>query len=72
MNKTNQIEKNRNDFVNFLNVLSFWIDTYNLYLNEKAISNDEIMKELDKQDNVYFEKIIKLLEEIKGEKNDSK
>ena len=48
--------------LDFLNVVSIVTGFYNLYLNRQQIDNNTIMKELNKQDTVYFEKIIKLLE----------
>lgn len=58
--------------LDFLNVVSLVIGFYNLYLNRQQIDNNTIMKELDKQDNIYFEKIIKMLEQIIGGKDDNK
>lgn len=56
-----------NKLLDFINVISFVIGMYNLYLNRQQIDNNEIMKELEKQDNVYFEKIIKALTNQKGD-----
>lgn len=53
-----------------LNLISIALGFYNSYLNIQQIDNNSIMAELNKQDKIYFEKIIKLLEEIKGVKND--
>jgi hypothetical protein len=58
--------------LDFLNVVSIVTGFYNLYLNRQQIDNNTIMKELNKQDTIYFEKIIKLLEEIKERYNDNK
>lgn len=58
--------------LDFLNVIAIFVGFYNLYLNRQQIDNNTIMKELDKQDTVYFERIIKLLEEIKEKYNDNK
>ena len=58
--------------LDFLNVVSLVIGFYNLYSNRQQIDNNTIMKELDKQDNIYFEKIIKMLEQIIGGKDDNK
>lgn len=63
--------KNGNKFLDFLNVIAVVIGFYNTYLNQQQIGNNEIMAELDKQDKIYFDKIINLLEEIKGGKNDN-
>lgn len=54
--------------LDFLNVVAIGLGFYNTLLNQKQIDNNAIMAELDKQDTVYFEKIIKMLEEIKGDK----
>lgn len=58
--------------LDFLNVVSIVTGFYNLYINRQQIDNNTIMKELNKQDTIYFEKIIKLLEEIKERYNDNK
>lgn len=54
--------------LDFLNVVAIGLGFYNTLLSQKQIDNNAIMAELDKQDTVYFEKIIKMLEEIKGDK----
>lgn len=56
--------------LDFLNLLAIGLGFYNTLLNRKQIDNNAIMAELDKQDRVYFEKILKILEELKGVKND--
>lgn len=61
---------NGNKLLDFLNVISVVLGFYNSYLNQQQIGNNDIMAELDKQDKIYFEKIIKLLEDIKGGNND--
>lgn len=61
----NEVSVN-NKFLDFINIISFVIGIYNLYLNQQQIDNNDIMKELEKQDNVYFEKILSLLNN-KGE-----
>lgn len=61
---------NDNKLLDFLNVISVVLGFYNSYLNQQQIGNNDIMAELDKQDKIYFEKIIKLLEDIKGGNND--
>ena len=58
--------------LDFLNLVAIVIGFYNLYLNRQQIDNNTIMKELDKQDTIYFERIIKLLEEMKEKYNDNK
>jgi hypothetical protein len=55
-----------------LNIISALLGFYNVWLNRKQIDNNSIMKELDKQDRVYLDKIIEILEEMKGETNDNK
>jgi hypothetical protein len=62
--------KNGNKLIDFLNVISVVLGFYNSYLNQQQSNNNDIMAELDKQDKVYFKTIIKLLEELKGERND--
>lgn len=61
---------NGNKLLDFLNVISVVIGFYNSYLNQQQIGNNDIMAELDKQDKIYFEKIIKLLEDIRRDYND--
>ena len=65
----NEVVKNDN-ILDALNLISIALGFYNSYLNIQQIDNNSIMAELNKQDKIYFEKIIKLLEEIKGVKND--
>lgn len=65
----NEVVKNDN-MLDALNFISIALGFYNSYLNIQQIDNNSIMAELNKQDKKYFEKIIKLLEEIKGVKND--
>lgn len=60
---------NGNKVLDFLNVISVVLGFYNTMLNRKQIDNNAIMRELEKQDNVYFEKIISLLNELKGDNN---
>ena len=64
-----EVVKNDN-MLDALNFISIALGFYNSYLNIQQIDNNSIMAELNKQDKIYFEKIIKLLEEIKGVKND--
>jgi hypothetical protein len=63
---------NNNRLMDLLNIISAVVGFYNVWLNMEQIDNNTIMKELDKQDNEYFDKIIKMLEEIKGVSNDNK
>lgn len=66
-------EMSRNDsLLDFLSIVSMVFGFYNAYLNRQQIDNNTIMKELDKQDKEYFEKIIDILNEIKGEQHDDK
>lgn len=60
---------NDNKILDFLNLIAIVLGFYNTYLNRQQIDNNAIMAELDKQDKIYFNKIIKLLEN-KGVKND--
>ena len=55
--------------LDFLNVVAIALGIYNTFLNRKQIDNNTIMQELQKQDDVYFEHIISLLNELKGVKN---
>lgn len=50
--------------MNELDLVSDVSQLISLYLLLKDASNNEIMKELQKQNEVYFERIIKLLETI--------
>jgi len=50
--------------MNELDLISDVSQLISLYLLLKDASNNEIMKELQKQNEVYFERIIKLLETI--------
>lgn len=61
---------NGGKFLDLLNVIAVVLGFYNSYLNQQQIGNNEIMAELNKQDKVYFNTIIKLLNELKGERND--
>jgi hypothetical protein len=63
---------NNNKLMDLLNIISAVLGFYNVWLNMEQIDNNTIMKALDKQDNEYFDKIIKMLEEIKGVSNDNK
>lgn len=65
------------EFLDMMSVIGFAISIYNLMLNEKQISNDDVAKEvqinrnkLDEQNDIYLKeiveqnkKILKLLEE---------
>lgn len=62
---------NNYDFFFWLNVMANWCQLESYQMNKKQISNDEIMKHLNKQDdildeqtNIYLKKIIQQNEEI--------
>ena len=63
---------NNTKLLDFINIISALLGFYNLWLNIQQADNNTIMKELDKQDKQYLDKIINLLEEIKGGTNDNK
>lgn len=63
---------NQDKLLDFLNVIGVALGFYNTLLSKQQISNNQIMSELEKQDKLYFEKIISMLEEMKGIKNDNK
>ena len=65
-NSTNQNELNG---IDKLALLSNILQIVNTYLNVKQSSNDEIMRELDKQNNVFFKTIISKLEKIENKLN---
>ena len=48
-----------------LDLLSDVLQVYNTYLLQKDATNNQLMQELQKQDTVYFERIIKDLDLIK-------
>lgn len=66
-NSTNQNELNS---IDKLALLSDILQIINTYLNVKQSSNDEIMRELDKQNNVFFKTIISQLEKIENKLNE--
>lgn len=66
-NSTNQNELNS---IDKLALLSNILQIINTYLNVKQSSNDEIMRELDKQNNVFFKTIIDKLEKIENKLNE--
>ena len=47
-----------------LDVSSFILEVYSVYLLLQDFNNTDLMQELQKQDNEYFQKIIKNQEEI--------
>lgn len=53
-------EENINDY----NLLLGLLQVYDLFLNLNQVSNDTILKELQNQDKIYFEKIIEQNNEI--------
>lgn len=58
-------DNNKNYLLDLINILSFIIGVQNLELNDKQIL--ELQEHLNKQDEQY-EKIIQLLEDMKGDK----
>lgn len=60
-----QIKLNNNyDFFFILSVIANLCQLYDLNLNLSQISNDELMKVLDEQTNIYLKKIVEQNEEI--------
>ena len=53
-------EENISDY----NLLLGLLQVYDLFLNLNQVSNDTILKELQKQDKIYLEKIIEQNNEI--------
>lgn len=53
-------EENISDY----NLLLGLLQVYDLFLNLNQVSNDTILKELQNQDKIYLEKIIKQNNEI--------
>lgn len=60
-----------NDTLNLMSVLSYAIAIFNMQLNLKQVSTDELNKHLEKQDDIlnkqnmdYLEKIVKQNENI--------
>lgn len=53
-------EENISDY----NLLLGLLQVYDLFLNLNQVSNDTILKELQNQDKIYFEKIIEQNNEI--------
>ena len=60
-----------NDTLNLMSVLSYAISIFNMQLNLKQVSTDELNKHLEKQDDIlnkqnmdYLEKIVKQNEKI--------
>ena len=47
-----------------LDISSFILEIYSVYLLLQDFNNTDLMQELQKQDNEYFQKIIKNQEEI--------
>lgn len=70
-------QKKELDFLDILTILSFVLQLQNNEELQKQSSNDDIMQELDKQDNRFFQTIIdqnnqiidlnkKILEKLEG------
>lgn len=66
----NSINQNELNSIDKLALLSNILQIVNTYLNVKQSSNDEIMRELDKQNNVFFKTIISKLEKIENKLNE--
>ena len=66
----NTINQNELNSIDKLALLSDILQIINTYLNVKQSSNDEIMRELDKQNNVFFKTIINKLEKIENKLNE--
>lgn len=56
--------QNNNSLADKLSFLSDALQIFNTYLNIKQTTSDEIMKELEKQDDVFFKQIIDRLSNI--------
>lgn len=56
--------QNNNSLTDKLSFLSDALQVFNTYLNIKQTTSDEIMKELEKQDDVFFKQIIDRLSNI--------
>lgn len=76
------MQNNQYDFWFWLNVTANWAQLESYQMNKKQISNDEIMKHLQKQDNIldeqtniYLKQILENQKEIinllKGDKKDA-
>jgi hypothetical protein len=63
---------NSDNFLDILSSINMAFSFYNSFLNRSAIRNDDIMKELNKQDKEYFEQILQLLKDIKENHDDDK
>lgn len=61
---------NNLNFLDIINILSFLLQLENNNELEKQSSNDDIMQELRKQDNLLFKKIIKQNETIIKQNNE--
>lgn len=55
---------NNGENISDYNLLLGLLQVYDLFLNLNQVSNDIILKELQNQDKIYLEKIIKQNEEI--------
>ena len=53
-----------------LAILSDVLQLFNTYLNIKQSNNDDIMNELRKQDDTYFNEVIERLSKIENKLND--
>ena len=55
------------DFLDVISVLSFYISIKNYEVNLKQTSNNELLKELQKQDEVMTNEIIDILQTIENQ-----
>lgn len=63
MNNNNNTAGNL-EFLDIVNIVQLALSFINYRQNSRQTSNDEILKELNKQDNVFFMQILKNQEEI--------
>ena len=52
------------EFLDIVNIVQLALSFINYHQNSRQTSNDEILKELNKQDNVFFMQILKNQEKI--------
>lgn len=63
MNNNNSTAGNL-EFLDIVNIVQLALSFINYHQNSRQTSNDEILKELNKQDNVFFMQILKNQEKI--------
>ena len=61
---SNPNEQQQFGFLDILAIVGFIMQMANYQQNSKQTSNDDLMKEMRQQDQVYFKKIIQQNEEI--------